>query len=74
MPQRILAKWAALVWIGGGCLGVLFCICNPLVDGGRDFMLLAVREFLSIPHPLSMDINERVEVIVAEANVHFRHV
>lgn len=42
-------------------------IRNPLVDGVRDAMLCAVRDFFVISHLLSANINEWVEVIAAEA-------
>jgi len=42
-------------------------IRNPLVDGIRDAMLCAVGRFFVIGHLLSANMNERVEVIAAEA-------
>ena len=42
-------------------------IRNPLVDGVRDAMLCAVRNFFVIGHLLSANMNEWVEVVAAEA-------
>lgn len=60
------------MWIGGGCRGAHLPIRNPLVDGARDAMLLAIRDFFVIGHPLSVNMIEWVEIAVAEAYVHVR--
>lgn len=60
------------MWIGGRCLGARLPIYNPFVDGGGEAMLLAIRDFVFIRHPLALNINQRIEVAVAEASVHAR--
>ena len=42
-------------------------IHNPLVDGVRDAMLCAIRDFFVIGHLISANMNEWVEIIIAEA-------
>jgi len=56
------------MWIGGRCLGAHLSIRNPLVDGAGDAMLRTIHDFFAIGHPLGANVNERVEVLAAEAD------
>lgn len=43
---------------------------DPLIDGSWDIVLYAVCNFIIVGHPSTMVVNERVEIVIAEAFVH----
>lgn len=72
LPQRIFARWTTFVWIGGRRLSPHLPVCNPFVNGARDDVLLGIRNFFFINHPLAVNLDEVVEVVVAETSMHVK--
>jgi hypothetical protein len=62
-PQQVFERWAMVVWVGGGCLGVRHPIRDPLVNGRGDTMLRAIRDLVSIGHLFDTNVDEWVEVV-----------
>ena len=66
LPQQTFQRWPTLARIRSRCLGARLPIRNPLVDGVRDAMLCAIRDFFVIGHILGVDMDEWVEVVAVE--------